>query len=119
MFIQESNETVIQEPNGISYAIPIKHSVALLKKVRLELTLKTQRGGFLALSIGRKANLRRSRMKLRAARERCRNAINNFSPVRGQLIANRGVLYAEPKHQRDQKDHEGVFNHSLAVFFLH
>lgn len=33
MFIQESNETVIQEPNGISYAIPIKHSVGLLKKV--------------------------------------------------------------------------------------
>lgn len=36
VFIQESKETVIQKPSGISYAIPIKHLVGLLKKVRLE-----------------------------------------------------------------------------------
>lgn len=36
VFIQESKETVIQKPSGISYAIPIKHLVGLLKKLRLE-----------------------------------------------------------------------------------
>lgn len=36
VFIQESKETVIQKPSGISYAIPIKHLVTLLKKARLE-----------------------------------------------------------------------------------
>ena len=36
VFIQESKETVIQKPSGISYAIPIKHLVTLIKKVRQE-----------------------------------------------------------------------------------
>jgi len=36
VFIQESKETVIQKPSGISYAIPIKHLAALIKKVRQE-----------------------------------------------------------------------------------
>lgn len=36
VFIQESKETVIQKPSGISYAIPIKHLLGLLKKARLE-----------------------------------------------------------------------------------
>ena len=36
VFIQESKETVIQKPSGISYAIPIKHLQELLKKIRVE-----------------------------------------------------------------------------------
>jgi S1-C subfamily serine protease len=36
VFIQESKETVIQKPSGISYAIPIKHLATLIKKVRQE-----------------------------------------------------------------------------------
>ncbi len=36
VFIQESKETVIQKPSGISYAIPIKHLQDLLKKVQAE-----------------------------------------------------------------------------------
>jgi len=36
VFIQESKETVIQKPSGISYAIPINHLQELLKKTRLE-----------------------------------------------------------------------------------
>jgi serine protease Do len=36
VFIQESKETVIQKPSGISYAIPIKHLVTLIKKARQE-----------------------------------------------------------------------------------
>jgi serine protease Do len=36
VFIQESKETVIQKPSGISYAIPINHLQDLLKKIRLE-----------------------------------------------------------------------------------
>jgi len=36
VFIQESKETVIQKPSGISYAIPINHLQELLKKTHLE-----------------------------------------------------------------------------------
>jgi serine protease Do len=36
VFIQETKETVIQKPSGISYAIPIIHVHELLKKVRFE-----------------------------------------------------------------------------------
>jgi S1-C subfamily serine protease len=36
VFIQETKETVIQKPSGISYAIPIKHLQELLKKIRPE-----------------------------------------------------------------------------------
>jgi serine protease Do len=36
VFIQESKETVIQKPSGISYAIPINHLQDLLKKIRLD-----------------------------------------------------------------------------------
>jgi S1-C subfamily serine protease len=36
VFIQESKETAIQKPSGISYAIPIKHLQELLKKIRVE-----------------------------------------------------------------------------------
>ena len=36
VFIQETKETVIQKPSGISYAIPIKHLATLIKKVRQE-----------------------------------------------------------------------------------
>ena len=36
VFIQESKETVIQKPSGISYAIPIIHLQDLLKKSRIE-----------------------------------------------------------------------------------
>ena len=36
VFIQESKETMIQKPSGISYAIPIKHLQELLKKIRVE-----------------------------------------------------------------------------------
>jgi len=36
VFIQESKETVIQKPSGISYAIPIKHLQELLNKIRVE-----------------------------------------------------------------------------------
>ena len=36
VFIQETKETVIQKPSGISYAIPIIHLQELLKKVRFE-----------------------------------------------------------------------------------
>jgi S1-C subfamily serine protease len=32
VFVQETKETVIQKPSGISYAIPINHLVELLKK---------------------------------------------------------------------------------------
>jgi serine protease Do len=36
VFIQESKETIIQKPSGISYAIPVNHLQELLKKIRLE-----------------------------------------------------------------------------------
>jgi serine protease Do len=36
VFIQESKETVIQKPSGISYAIPIIHLQELVKKSRIE-----------------------------------------------------------------------------------
>jgi S1-C subfamily serine protease len=36
VFIQETKETVIQKPSGISYAIPVNHLQELLKKIRLE-----------------------------------------------------------------------------------
>ena len=36
VFIQESKETVIQKPSGISYAIPIIYANELLKKIRIE-----------------------------------------------------------------------------------
>jgi len=36
VFIQETKETVIQKPSGISYAIPINFLQELLKKVRPE-----------------------------------------------------------------------------------
>jgi len=36
VFIQETKETVIQKPSGISYAIPIIHLHELLKKVRFD-----------------------------------------------------------------------------------
>ena len=36
VFVQETKETVIQKPSGISYAIPIIHVHELLKKVRFE-----------------------------------------------------------------------------------
>ena len=36
VFIQETKETVIQKPSGISYAIPIIHVHELLKKVRFD-----------------------------------------------------------------------------------
>ena len=36
VFVQETKETVIQKPSGISYAIPIIHVHELLKKVRFD-----------------------------------------------------------------------------------
>jgi serine protease Do len=36
VFIQETKETVLQKPSGISYAIPINHLQELLKKIRPE-----------------------------------------------------------------------------------
>jgi serine protease Do len=36
VFVQESKETVIQKPSGISYAIPVNHLQELLKKIRPE-----------------------------------------------------------------------------------
>jgi len=36
VFVQETKETVIQKPSGISYAIPIIHLQELLKKIRLD-----------------------------------------------------------------------------------
>jgi S1-C subfamily serine protease len=36
VFVQESKETVIQKPSGISYAVPTNHIKELLKKVGLE-----------------------------------------------------------------------------------
>lgn len=36
VFIQESKETIIQKPSGISYAMPVNHLQELLKKIRLE-----------------------------------------------------------------------------------
>jgi serine protease Do len=36
VFIQETKETVLQKPSGISYAIPINHLQELLKKIRSE-----------------------------------------------------------------------------------
>jgi len=36
VFIQETKETAIQKPSGISYAVPINYLIALLKKSRVE-----------------------------------------------------------------------------------
>ena len=36
VFIQETKESVLQKPSGISYAIPINHLQELLKKIRVE-----------------------------------------------------------------------------------
>lgn len=36
VFIQETKESVLQRPSGISYAIPINHLQELMKKIRLE-----------------------------------------------------------------------------------
>jgi S1-C subfamily serine protease len=36
VFVQQSKETLIQQPSGISYAIPIKHLLELMKKIGKE-----------------------------------------------------------------------------------
>jgi S1-C subfamily serine protease len=36
VFVQESKETVIQKPSGISYAIPVNHIKELLRKLGIE-----------------------------------------------------------------------------------
>jgi hypothetical protein len=36
VFIQESKESLLQKPSGISYAIPINYLRELLRKVRIE-----------------------------------------------------------------------------------
>jgi len=36
VFVQESKETVIQKPSGISYAIPVNHIRELLRKLGIE-----------------------------------------------------------------------------------
>jgi hypothetical protein len=36
VFVQETKESVLQKPSGISYAIPIIHLQDLLKKSRIE-----------------------------------------------------------------------------------
>lgn len=36
VFIQETKESVLQKPSGISYAIPINHLQELLKKIRID-----------------------------------------------------------------------------------
>jgi serine protease Do len=41
VFVQESKETVISNPSGITYAIPVKYLLALLKKHKIDY-LKTQ-----------------------------------------------------------------------------
>jgi len=36
VFIQETKESILQKPSGISYAIPINHLQELLKKIRAD-----------------------------------------------------------------------------------